>query len=86
MTSAPHLPSLHFTPPDGDIGGHILGIDGQPIPPESHPVSNAVELGRISDSAPMSDTPVTAHHIAPSERTDLPQNHRVPYDQWRFGL
>lgn len=86
MTTAPHLPSLHLTPPDGDIGGHILGIDGRPIPSESHPAPNAIELGRVSDSPPMSGTSTTAHHIAPSERTDLPQYQRVPYDQWRFGL
>lgn len=84
--SAPHLPSLHFIPPDGDIAGHTLGIDGQPTPStQSQPPIKSVESSRVSDKTPLSDTPAALHNITICEGNSL-QTRRVPYDQWRFGL
>jgi hypothetical protein len=87
-TSAPHLPSLHFTPPDGDIGSHISGIDGRPQPqtqniPICRPSESTANL--VSDPTSPSGMPPTVPDVAACESVPS-KNQRVPYDQWRFGL
>lgn len=84
--SAPHLPSLHFIHPDGDIAGHILRIDGQPTPStQSQLPIKCVESSHVLDKTPFSDTPPALHNNTICEGNSL-QARRVPYDQWKFGL
>lgn len=79
--SPPNLPSLKFTPPNGDIGRSVLNIDGQPmsVADRSQPIEQDVTLGL----PPLPET----NGIPPTTSVlpGLPQSQRVPYDQWRFG-